>query len=117
MPLALVLAQLAAPDLVAAARARTAAETRCPEGDTTDVTVCGRRNADRFRVPLIERTVVPSRDAEPGGRVAMLHRTTPVQDMGPFLVGGGHVGVSVGTSFGPGTAAKTKVTGARPFAP
>ena len=117
MPLALVLIQLAAPDLVAAARARTAAETRCPETDATDVTVCGRRNADRFRAPLVERTGPPSRDADPGGRTAMLHRTTPVQDMGPFLVESGFAGVSAGTSFGPGAKSGIKVTGARPFAP
>lgn len=117
MPLALVLAQLAAPDLVAAARARTAAATRCPETNTTDVTVCGRRNADRFRVPMVERTALPSRDADPGGRVAMLHRTNPVQDMGPFLVGGGFAGVSAGTSFGSGAKSGPKVSGARPFAP
>ncbi len=113
----LVLAQVAAPDLITVARARTAAEARCAETDTTDVTVCGRRNADRFRVPLIERTALPSRDADPGGRVAMLHRTSPVQDMGPFLVESGFAGLSVGTSFGPGSPAKTKVSGARPFAP
>ncbi len=116
MPLVLVLAQLAAPDLVVVARARTTAEARCTYTDITDVTVCGRRNADRFRVPLVEHTALPSRDAEPGGRIAMLHRTTPVQDMDPFLVGSGFAGLSVGTSFGPG-AGKAKVTGARPFAP
>ncbi len=117
MPLALVLAQLAAPDLVAAARAHIAAQTRCPETNTTDVTVCGRRNADRFRLPLVERTALPSRDAEPGRRVAMFHRTNPVQDMGPFLVESGFAGLTAGTSFGSGAKSGPKVSGARPLAP
>ena len=115
MPLALVLAQLAAPDLVSAARARTAADTRCPETNTTDVTVCGLRRADRFRVPFV---VVdpgdPAHEGVPAERERLLHRTTPIQDMGPFLVGGGMIGVGVTVGNGKSGA---QVAGLRPPAP
>lgn len=115
MPLALLLAQLAAPDLVAAARARTAAETRCPETNTTDVTVCGLRRADRFRVPYVVVDLGdPAHEGVPAERERLLRRTTPVQDMGPFLVGGGMVGVSMAVGDGKSGA---RIAGLRPPAP
>lgn len=105
--------------LIAKARAQLVI-ARCPVEETTDVTVCGRRNADRYRVPL-------STTAEPGPtllnnaageRAALLHRTNPVQELSPFLVGGGMAGVTVGTSFGPGSdSGKPSVSGVRPLAP
>ena len=107
--------------LVARVRALTAIEQPCPvDRNASDVTVCGRRNADRFRVPLLaERepgaTLLNNASAE---RAALLHRTTPIQNLSPFLVGGGLAGVTAGTSFGPGAdSGKASVYGARPLAP
>lgn len=115
MPLAamlLVQAVAAPPDLVAAADARLAVAPRCVVSDNTDVTVCGRRSADRFRAPLVTRTPDP-RDDVTAERTALLHRTNPVQDMSPFLVESGMAGVSAGMSFG-ASGSETRV---RPLAP
>ncbi|WP_174298053.1 hypothetical protein [Sphingomonas bacterium] len=118
MPIApiLLLIGQSAPDLIAIARARTAAEVRCAVVDatpgTTDVTVCGRRRADRYRAPLATR-VADRRDDVVQERAALLHRTSPVQDLSPFLVGGGMVGVSAGVGFG----ASGTTTHVRPLAP
>ena len=106
--------------LIAHARAQLAFERRCPDRITTDVTVCGRRNADRFRVPLKTAT-----DPDPAvannaafEREALLHRTNPVQDLSPFLVGGGMAGVSATSKLGPGSdSGKASVAGVRPLAP
>lgn len=114
MPLAALLLQAAAApaDLVAAARARLAAERRCTPSDSTDVTICGRRNADRFRAPLTTRAP-DRRDDVTAERAALLHRTNPVQDLSPFLVESGMAGVSAGVSFG----ASGSDTHVRPLAP
>lgn len=108
--------------LIARVRALTAIERPCPaDRGTADITVCGRRTADRrFRLPLqtVRQPGASLLDNAAAERTALLHRTTPIQDLGPFLVGGGFAGVSVGTSFGPGAdSGKVSVAGARPFAP
>jgi hypothetical protein len=101
IPLLLLLA--GADDAMATYRARTAAEHRCViAADTTDITVCGRRQADRFRVPFIGGANENRTDDVPFEREAMLHRTTPIDDLSPFLVGGGMMGVSVSTRNGVG---------------
>lgn len=86
---------------------------RCvPDANRTDITVCGRRRADRFRVPLIVHD-----DGDPRfepvmvQRDRLLHRTNPVQELSPFLVNGGMAGVTMSSRNG--------LTGAtdRPLAP
>ena len=94
-----ILLMLAAPDadgLVMAARSRLAAEQRCiVDPDTTDITICGLRRADRLRVPFIVHDAGdPRHEGVPAERLRLLHRTTPIQDLSPVLVGGGMVGVS-----------------------
>ena len=111
MPLALFLLLQSEPDLIASARARTAAEQRCSVADTTDVAVCGRRNADRFRAPLVTHTA-DRHDDVTAERTALLHRTNSVQDLSPFLVESGMAGVSAGVSFG----ASGSETNVRPLA-
>jgi hypothetical protein len=99
----LMLMLAGADDAMATYRARTAAEHRCViDPHATDVTVCGRRHADRFRVPFVGGANGDHIDDVPFEREAMLHRTTPIDDLSPFLVGGGHVGVSVSTRNGVG---------------
>jgi hypothetical protein len=115
MPITILLmAAQAAPDLVATATARTTVESRCiydPHG--TDVTVCGRRNADRFRVPFVVHDPGdPRHEGVAAERARLLHRTNPVDDLTPFLVGNGMAGVTM-TVGGDGVA----TGGYRPLAP
>ncbi len=100
------------------ARVLTTAERPCEASpDSTDITVCGLRQADRFRVPLKVETV-DRRDDQRAARAELVHRQTPIESLGPFLVGGGSAGVSVTTTFGGGSGSgETRVTGARPPAP
>ncbi|MFN3777001.1 MULTISPECIES: hypothetical protein [Sphingomonas] len=87
--------------IVAKTRRLTSVETRCVyDPNATDITVCGRRNADRFRIPF----EIPP---EPGDRrhegvmeerTRLLARSTPVKDLSPFLVGGGLAGVTMDTN-------------------
>ena len=68
---------------------------RChDEGPSTDVTVCGLRHADRYRVPFIVHDPGdPRYQSVAAERARLLARTTPLQDLSPFLVGGGMAGV------------------------
>jgi len=102
--------------LIARARA-TLGIVRCPvEGDAGDVTVCGRRHADRYRVPLLTATEPGADPASNAAaeRQALLHRTTQIQELSPFLVGGGLAGVTATVGSGSG---KATVSGVRPLAP
>ena len=115
--IALLLMQVADPAaLVAAAHDLTAAERQCPHVETTDVTVCGLRRADRYRVPLAVAQPAGTAGADNAAaeRTALLHRTTPIEELSPFLVGGGFAGVTASTAGGSG---KPTVGGARPMAP
>jgi hypothetical protein len=82
-------------------RRLTSVETRCDyDPNATDITVCGRRNADRFRIPF----EVPPEPGDPRHegvmeeRTRLLARTTPVKDLSPFQVGGGFAGVAMDTN-------------------
>ncbi|MEG8020522.1 hypothetical protein [Sphingomonas aerolata] len=110
---ALLLA-LAQDPLLAKASERLAAEPRCViDPASTDITVCGLRQADRFRVPFVEHDPGdPRHESLAAERVRLLNARTPVQDMGPFQVGGGMAGVSVGVG-----AAGVTVGGLRKPAP
>ena len=85
-------------DLLARARTLMAAEQRCViDPASTDITVCGLRHADRFRVPFVVHDPGdPRHESLAAERIRLLNARTPVQDMGPFQVGGGMAGVSVG---------------------
>lgn len=104
--------------LIVAALARTSAEYRCrADADSTDITVCGLRGADRFRVPFAQHAVARADDVRTA-RATLVHESTPMEDMGPFLVGGGMAGVHAGRTFGPGTdGGKAAVGGLRQLAP
>ena len=65
-----------------------------------EIVVCGRRDADKYRIPFIVYDAGdPRGEGRPGERERLQHRTTPCQDHGPFLVGCGSVGVSISTRF------------------
>lgn len=101
--LVLLIAQAATPD-VALARYRelTTAEPRCERrADTTDVTVCGLRDADRFRVPfLLHDAGDPRHEAALDERKRYLARTDNCEEKNLFLVGCGAFGLSVTTGGG-----------------
>jgi hypothetical protein len=98
-------------DLLVRARTRMAAEQRCViNPSVTDITVCGLRQADRFRVPLATHTA-DRRDMVAEGRAALVHARTPMEDMGPFLVGGGATGVRATVAFGPGEGSGSVAAG------
>lgn len=98
--LALILVQAA--DSLETARARLTVERRCVvDPDSTDVTVCGLRRADRFRVPFVVRDPAdPRHQSVMAERKRLLAKTTPLQEKSPFLVGGGHAGVTVTAGAG-----------------
>lgn len=82
--------------LMTGATARLSPERRCLfDPHSTDITVCGLRNADRFRVPFVTTDPGdPRRQPVRAEREALLARTNPIQEKSPFLVGGGMAGVS-----------------------
>ncbi|APX67231.1 hypothetical protein V3I01_14485 [Sphingomonas sp. gentR] len=87
--------------IVAKTRRLTSVETRCVyDPNATDITVCGRRNADRFRIPF-EISPEPGDPRHEGvmeERTRLLARSTPVKDLSPFQVGGGFAGVTMDTN-------------------
>ena len=108
----LLLLQADPATLVDKARRLSSAERHCVQDPhSTDITVCGLRNADRFRAPFASAPA--RRDNVAEQRAALTQARTPMQDMGPFLIGGGAAGVraTVGGSEG------TQVAGMRPPAP
>ncbi|MFW2851654.1 hypothetical protein ACM61V_06980 [Sphingomonas sp. TX0543] len=90
--------------------ALTAAEKRCVmDASRTDVTVCGLRGADRFRVPFIAREPGdPAIQDVPQERGRLIARRSPLEDLSPFLVGGGMVGVHFTTRSGLGVGEARK---------
>lgn len=96
------LAPAAPRDPIAVAHDATSVVTpRCRYAPSDDIVVCARRNADRYRLPIM----VTTPDREVVQRRTLLARETPCQARGPFLVGCGSVGVRVGVAFGPGAGA------------
>jgi len=92
--------------LIATAKARMAAERPCPTiVDSTDITVCGLRTADRFRVPFVVHDAGdPKHESVRNERTRLLHRTSPLDDLSPFQVGGGMAGVTMTVGGGGSTS-------------
>ncbi|WP_235199683.1 MULTISPECIES: hypothetical protein [unclassified Sphingomonas] len=105
--LALLLLLTAADDDAATMLARSqsmiAGERCAADRDHTDITVCGRRRADRFRVPFVGyEPGDPKHEAVAVERDRLLHRTNPVEELTPFLVGGGMAGATISSRTGVG---------------
>jgi len=101
---------------VAHYQAITAAGPHCGTPDnSTDIIVCSRRNADRYRLPLIEPSSGdPKIQDVPGERERLFARTSNCQEKSLFLVGCGSVGVGAKVGFGPGGLYGARL---RPLAP
>ncbi|MGE7206424.1 hypothetical protein ACQKJZ_12165 [Sphingomonas sp. NPDC019816] len=87
--------------IMANTRRLTSVERPCVyDRNSTDITVCGRRNADRFRVPFVPPPEPgdPKREGVMAERTRLLARTTPIDEMSPFLVNGGFTGVTMDTN-------------------
>ncbi len=95
--LAMLLSILIEDPLMATAKARMAAEQPCIQStDASDITVCGMRTADRFRVPFVVHDPGdPAHESLRDERTRLLHRTSPLADLSPFQVGGGMAGVTM----------------------
>lgn len=86
---------------------------RCRAREGADILVCGRRDADRYRVPFIVATPGDLRHlGVHAERATLLRRDTGCEAMSAFLVGCGMAGVTVGVNLGSGQAEV-----ARPLAP
>ena len=84
--------------------AMTRVEPRCSAPRAgNEIIVCGRRRADRWRVPFILKEPgdpgIQNVSAERNGLIAT---TTPCQDNSVFLVGCGKVGIGISTVIGGG---------------
>ena len=102
----LLLLAAAPSDDFAAYRAATRAEVPCTRtGAADEVTVCGRREADRrYRVPLVG---IPVRDQVLVQRERLLEDKIDRCGRGAFLTGCGFAGVTM-TSGGAGTSLKPR---------
>lgn len=83
---------------------RTSAEPKCKASAGSEIVVCGRRGADRYRVPFLVPTPGdPKTMGVPAERALLTYEPKPCEQMGPYLIGCGMVGVSVSTKLGSGT--------------
>ena len=100
--------------MMARAREVVAGERCRYDSASTDITVCGLRLADLYRVPFVEHDAGdPHHEGVSAERRRLLARTTPIQELSPFLVGGGHVGVSTTV----GSDGSVRAGGLRKLAP
>lgn len=110
LPLLVLLADVDA--LLARARTMTAPERRCTERNGTDITVCGRRAVDRYRVPFVGYD-----PGDPRGRTVAAERNALIatrnscQEMRAIQVGCGFAGAHLSVGGG-----RTTLTG-RTLAP
>ncbi|UIJ45402.1 hypothetical protein LZK98_00075 [Sphingomonas cannabina] len=83
--------------LIAAARERTRAEVPCTTTHRSDeILVCGRREADRYRVSFVTTGI---RDSVPTERSRLLEpKANPCGRVGASFAGCGFVGVTASTN-------------------
>jgi hypothetical protein len=77
----------------------TATVINCRRGAAGDeIVVCGRREADAYRLPLVEHEAGDPRNEDVyGERERLQHKAATCQGNGPFLVGCGKAGLSFST--------------------
>lgn len=87
---------LEAETVLATYQEKTRAERGCPEvRDSSDVSVCGLRTADRFRVPFLAPDPGdPLHEAVAKERQRYLARTTRCEEKSLFLIGCGAFGLN-----------------------
>jgi hypothetical protein len=124
MPLTLLLAGAEDPKAHVAAileqyRADTRAGPRCETpADKDEIQVCARREAEQWRVPLIQSDPGdPKHEGVPAERARYIRTRTACEDHGPFLIDCGMAGVSMTVAFGGPNPGKPRVDKPRPPAP
>ncbi|RZF63386.1 hypothetical protein EWE75_16430 [Sphingomonas populi] len=106
---------IAAPDdaAIMAYQALTSARPACSRPTGDDVVVCGRRAADRYRVPLIVHDPGdPAYEGVLAERERLFARTDNCEEKSIFLVGCGSFGLKATVN-----AAGTRIAGERALAP
>lgn len=102
LPLLMLLANVET--MIAKARTLTMPERGCKAGGDTDITVCGRHAADRFRVPFTGyEPGDPRAQTVAGERQRLLNRTSACQDQRAILINCGFVGAHFTTGGRSGT--------------
>lgn len=82
---------------------QTSVEPKCKASAGSEIIVCGRRGADRYRVPFrVPTPGDPRTMGVPAERAMLTFQPKPCEQAGPYLIGCGMVGVSVSTKFGNG---------------
>jgi hypothetical protein len=104
---ALLVLALAAPaqaDMIETYRDRTSVEPRCRAAAGDEIMVCGRRDADRYRVPFVSKPVPgdPKTTNVPEERARLIATQSACEQRGAYVYGCGMVGVKVSTKFGSG---------------
>lgn len=91
-------------------QAMTRVEPRCSAPRAgNEIIVCGRRRADRWRVPFIlKEPGDPSIQNVSAERNGLIATTTPCQDNSVFLIGCGKVGIGISTAIGGDAAVKLR---------
>lgn len=105
---ALLILALGAPaeaDVIETYRERTSVEPRCRAASSDEIAVCGRRDADRYRVPFVSKPVPgdPKTTNVPEERSRLVATQTSCEQRGAYVYGCGMVGFKVSTKFGSGT--------------
>jgi hypothetical protein len=99
------------PPIIQKYRAMTQVAPRCSAPRAgNEIVVCGRRRADRWRVPyLLKVAGDPSIQNVSAERNGLIPTTTPCREHSIFLVGCGKgVGLSVSTAIGGGSGVKLR---------
>ncbi len=102
--------QAAEPPTIQKYQAMTRVEPRCSAPKAgNEIIVCGRRRADRWRVPyLLKEAGDPSIQNVSAERNGLIPTTTPCQDRSIFLVGCGKVGLTASVGIGSGQGVKLR---------
>lgn len=91
---------LVAPDPMTVMREATRVTApHCGTHRNDDIVVCGRRQADKYRLPIVGPAAGTNVPAE---RAALVREATACEARGPFLIGCGMAGVSVSVGLGRG---------------
>lgn len=80
---------------------KTSVEPRCTAAGGDEIIVCGRRDADRYRVPFLVPTPGDPRIVDvPAERARLIAVQSGCEQMGAMPYGCGAVGISVSTKLG-----------------
>ena len=101
---ALGLAATAQADVIETYRAVTSVEPRCRVSSGNEITVCGRREADKYRVPFVSAPVPgdPKTTNVPEERARLVARESACQQRAALPYGCGMAGVRMTTKIGSG---------------